>query len=132
MEIILLDKTNEDLWNDFCLGSDNAWFWHTADWMNYVINYKPEYKPRQLSFFVKEDNKFVAICPLMLEEHNGIKEFSFSGFGITAPALLNGLSYKLRKKTQDFIFEYIDCQAKSVGVKKRHLGFLRLPPVLWG
>lgn len=128
MDIVLLDNEKKRAWNDFCLESDDAWFWHTADWMDYVIHYRPEYKPSQMSFFVKEDNKFIAACPLVSEEHDGIKEFSFSGFGSPVPALLNGLPARGRKKTQDFIFEYIDSQVKSMGIKKASFRFSPLAP----
>jgi len=128
MEIILLDKTNEELWNTFCKESDDAWFWHTTYWMDYVTNYGPDFQPQQLSFFVKEDNKFVAICPLILEDHNGGKEFSFSGFGIPVPALAKGLSPKIQKKVQNFIYDYTDQQAQSLGVKKAIFRFSPLAP----
>jgi hypothetical protein len=128
MEIILLDKTNQGLWDDFCLSSDDAWFWHTTGWMDYVVNYKPEYKPKQLSFLVKEDNKYIAICPVLLEDHDGVKEFSFSGFAMPAPAFLNGLPYRVRKKVQDFVFEYIDSQAKLFEVRKAAFRFSPLAP----
>jgi len=81
-----------------------------------------------MSFFVKENNQYVAVCPLILEDHGGIMKFSFSGFGIPAPALANGLLYKARKKTQDFIFEYIDSEAHLLNVQKALFRFSPLAP----
>ncbi|MEI8217690.1 MAG: hypothetical protein WCG51_01410, partial [Elusimicrobiota bacterium] len=126
MEIIQLDETNKGIWNTFCSQSDDAWFWHTADWMDYVVHYTPNLYAKQLSFFLQEDNKYVAICPLILEDHNGIKLFSFSGFGIPVPALGNAINSKARKKYLDYIFDYIDQQAKAHNVQKI---FFRFSPL---
>jgi hypothetical protein len=123
MEIILLDNGNENDWNEFCLKSSDAWFWHTTYWMHYVILYRPEYNPIQMSFFVKEDNKFIAVCPLILENHDSNKEFSFSAFAVPSPAISDEIGNKKQKKVLDFIFEYIDGQAKSQGVKKASFRF---------
>lgn len=129
MEIILLDNKNEDDWNEFCQKSSDAWFWHTTYWMNYVVNYRPEYNPTQISFFIKEDNKLIAACPLMLENHDGNKEFSFSAFAIPAPALSDETGSKKQKKVLDFIFDYIDSNAKKLGVKKASFRFSPLADI---
>lgn len=123
MEIILLDNRNENDWNEFCLKSSDAWFWHTTYWMNYVIHYKPEYHPVQKSFFVRENNRIIAVCPLILENAEGIQEFSFSSFAVPSPALLDEIGSKKRKKVLDFIFEYIDHQAKALEIKKASFRF---------
>jgi hypothetical protein len=128
MQTVFLNKNNEDLWDRFCLEFNEAWFWHTTDWMNYVLQYRPDFNPCQFSFLVENDNRYVAICPLILETHNNRKEFSFSEFGIPTPALANGLSSKLRKKIHDFIFEYIDQAAHSMGVQKVSFRFSPLAP----
>ena len=123
MEIILLDSGNENEWNDFCLNGCNAWFWHTAYWMNYVIEYRLEYHPVQMSFFIRENNKFMAVCPLILENHDGKKEFSFSSFAVPSPVMSDDTGSKKQKKVLDFIFEYIDDQAKMLAVKKASFRF---------
>ncbi len=118
MEIISFNDTERNLWDNFCLESDDAWFWHTIDWMNYVLEYEPDYRPQQLSFFIKNDNKIVAICPLILETHGNIKKFGFSGFAGPMPALANGLTVKMKDKIYDFIFKHIDEQANCLGVSR--------------
>lgn len=129
MEIILLDNKNENDWNEFCLKSSNSWFWHTTYWMNYVINYRPEYNPIQMSFFVRENNKYIATCPLMLEDHDGIRKFSFSAFAVPSPAMSDEIVNKKQKKVLNFIFEYIDNQVKSLEVKKASFRFSPLADV---
>ena len=123
MEIILLDKENEKGWNNFCTESCHAWFWHTTYWMNYVVNYRPECNPTQMSFLVRENRKFTAICPLILENHDGNNEFSFTSFAVPAPAVLEEVGNKKQNKVLDFIFAYIDNQARVLGVKKASFRF---------
>ena len=123
MEIILLDNNNAVKWNEACEKSSNAWFWHTTYWMNYVIHYKPEYNPIQKSFFVKENNVIIAVCPLILENDEGQKKFSFSSFAVPSPALSDQIGSKKQKKILDFIFEYIDNQAKMLELKKASFRF---------
>ncbi|MBI4632668.1 MAG: GNAT family N-acetyltransferase [Deltaproteobacteria bacterium] len=118
MEIILLDNKSESDWNAFCFKSSGSWFWHTTHWMNYVLAYRPEYDPVQMSFLVRENNKVVAVCPLVLENNAGQKEFSFSSFAVPSPALSDEIGNRQRKKVLDFIFGYIDDQAKAHAVKK--------------
>lgn len=129
MEIILLDNRNENDWNEFCLKSSDAWFWHTTYCMNYVKHYRPEYNPIQMSFFVRENNKFIAVCPLMLENHDGNKEFSFSAFAVPSPAMSDEIGNKKQKKVLDFIFKYVDGLSKSQGVIKASFRFSPLADV---
>ena len=128
MEILKLDETSKVTWNDFCRESDDAWFWHTAGWMDYCIHYRPDLNPQQLSVFLQEDNRIVAVCPLILEDHNGVRMFSFSGFGMPIPAILNGVGPKARRKYLDHIFEYLDQQAKTHNVQKISFRFSPLTP----
>lgn len=118
MQVVNLDEKNYAVWDEFCSASDDAWFWHTSAWLRYNLNYKPEKKPESKSFFVKNDNKIVAICPLILEDNDGAKEFSFGGGFCPAPALFNDLSGRSRDKVIKFIFEEVDKLAKVNGVKR--------------
>ena len=129
MEVVLLDNKNKHDWNDFCLNSSDAWFWHTTYSMKYVINYRPEDNPVQMSFFVRENNKYIAVCPLILENQDGINKFSCSAFAVPAPAVSDEIGNKKKKKVLDFIFEYIDSQAQLLGVKKASFRFSPLADV---
>ena len=112
MEMIPLTKGNYELWDEFCLQSNDAWFWHTTDWLEYTLNYKPQLKTQNLSFLVYKENKVVAVVPLMLEVHQAggddIREFSFSGGAIPAAALDNALSEIKRGLVYEFIFDQLD------------------------
>ncbi|MBI3631438.1 MAG: hypothetical protein HY219_01045 [Candidatus Staskawiczbacteria bacterium] len=91
--------------------------------MKYTLNYKPEMKPETKSFFVKNDNKIVAICPLILEDNNGVKEFSFGNNFGPAPAFSDFLTSKLKDKVAKLIFKHIDKLAKDFQVKRARLKF---------
>jgi hypothetical protein len=124
-EIVKLTSDKYVEWNKFCLESDDAWFWHTTDWLEYSLNYKPELKSRALSFMVCDDTGIIGLCPLILEElplegDKIIKEFSNyagGGYGAT-PALKNGLTENRKEALLKKIFDHIDKLALENDVKR--------------
>ena len=119
----MLKENKYEAWDEFCLASDEAWFWQTADWLNYHLNYRPEINPRSMSFFIKENNKIVAACPLILETVDGRQEFSYGdGYGPT-PLCANDLTKKNKEKIIKFIFDQIDYLAKDNQVKRIRMKF---------
>ncbi len=134
-EFVPLGETNRGLWNEFCSASDEAWFWHTFEWHNYTLNYRPETNPRLLSFLCLSQTKPLAICPLIQEtvdDGTGIlDQFSFGGDPVPAPALANGLGEKQRSQALRFVFQQVDRLAKEHSV--RRVSFRTSPPAsaLW-
>ncbi|PIT93765.1 hypothetical protein COU00_02605 [Candidatus Falkowbacteria bacterium CG10_big_fil_rev_8_21_14_0_10_43_11] len=127
MEIVKLTKANYKEWDDFCLKSDDAWFWHTTDWLEYTLQYKPELETKNFNFLIYKQNKIKAIVPLTLEvrqrEGEKINEFSFGGFAVPAPALANDLEKIEKDRTErdlvyDCVFAEIDRLAKENKVKR--------------
>jgi len=112
MEAINQNLDNQKEWDDFCLQSDDSWICHTTKWLDHLKHYNPELNSESKSFFVKENGKTMAICPLLLENNYGIKQFSFAGGFGQLPALANGLSFKEKEKLTKFIFNQIDELAK--------------------
>lgn len=118
MEIAPLTKDTYRSWDEFCLESDDAWFWHTSKWMEYVLNFWPDSTSDSKSFFVIKNGRVAAICPFILEENNGVKEFSYlHSFGFL-PAFANYLTRKEKEQVMKFSFEHIDVLAKENGVKR--------------
>jgi len=77
-----LTKEKHKEWDNFCLLSDEAWFWHTSGWLTYTVNYRPSLNTKDFSFFVLKEGKIKAVVPLMLESHKSesgedFLEFSF-------------------------------------------------------
>jgi len=119
MESVSLTRELHNDWNNFCSQSNDAWFWHTAGWLEFMQNLNPKLESRSMSFLVKEKNETLAIVPLVLEtklfEDKEIKEFSFGRDPLPSPALQNGLDEKNRHKIHKFIFDYIDGLARDHG-----------------
>ncbi|MCX5749178.1 MAG: GNAT family N-acetyltransferase [Candidatus Saganbacteria bacterium] len=118
-EIIQLTEDNHPLWGELCQKSNDAWFWHTTEWMNYCISYGFEkHRSKNLSFIMIDDSGPIAICPLVLESHAGPdgkerQEFSISGSGgyLEMPAVRSNLTKGHTDKIMDEILETIDQMA---------------------
>lgn len=117
MLVNFLKKENYLEWDKFCLECEEAWFWHTSKWLEYTLNLRPHLNPKSKSFFITIDTKIVAICPLIIEEKQGIKEFSYDGSYCQIPVFAN-LSKKLRDKVEKRVFEEIDKLAEQEGISK--------------
>lgn len=128
MEIVNLTKDKYKEWDDFCLESDDAWFWHTTKWLEYTLNFQLDSHSESKSFFILKDNKIAAICPLILEERSGVKEFSYNkSYGII-PAFANHLTRKERDKLMKLMFERLDYLAEENNVKRISMRFVILNP----
>lgn len=96
-------------WNEFCLESDDCWFFHTLDYMEYILEYGGT-DSEMLSFYIEDGNKdILALCPLIRHKD----KLLFSGATGPNPALRNRLSEPLSKKLLRQIFFEIDNIAKE-------------------
>lgn len=132
MEVIPLSEKLYEDWNKFCMESDDAWFWHTIDWLEYTIQLRPELKSKQKSFIIMNNNIIIAICPLIFntiyDNEKSYNIFSFDRSYGSLPALINGLSLKQRDKILKIIFDHIDKIASELDVKSCLLKFNPLTP----
>jgi len=128
MEIVTLTREKYKAWDAFCLASDDAWFWHTTPWLEYTLQFRQDADSKSCSFFVMNNAKVAAICPLVLEENDGVKEFSYIGSYGFPPALDNNLTIKERNKAVNAIFNHIDFLADKHGVKRVLMRFPVLNP----
>jgi len=117
MKIIKLTKERYSDWNNFCLNSNDAWFWHTTNWLEYIINFQSKPEKQNFSFFIEDNNQLKAIVPLIIEnkelEKGYSRELCFSGWTTPAPALNNFLSSEEEKLICQLIFKEIDQIAKK-------------------
>lgn len=122
MKVVALTNNLYKEWNQFCLQSNDAWFWHTTEYLEFILNINSELNSKSLSFFVKEGHEIIAIIPLFIEtrifENKELTEFLFGGGALPIPALKNNLSENSRNKIHTFIFEYIDNLALKYNVLK--------------
>ena len=116
-----LTKSNSKEWDDFCEKSPSAWFWHTSNFIDYILHYQPQRNTRDLSFFVRSgDGLIKAIVPLTIEdcEFDGKKasEFLFGGQPLPLPVfsedLYTEVNREKREKLLMFILSEIDNLAK--------------------
>lgn len=122
MEIVALTKDKYKEWDNFCLNSDDAWFFHTTKWLEFILNYKPELKTENLGFMLYRQGEPIAVAPLTLETNKSCNqktfEFSFGGGKIPSPALANDLTKKERESAHMLIFDHIDKLALEKNVKR--------------
>lgn len=134
MELIPLDAEQRKPWDDFCRKSPDAWFWHTTEWLDYNLAYRPELKARSLSFLCREGGRLVALVPLLLTEHERDgrkwKAFTLSGNALPGPALAEGLSQTERDGILDALFAVVDDLAGELGVSYSRFRVDPLRPAL--
>src|SRR3989339_285994 len=121
MKIDVLNNDKYRLWDQFCLESESAWFWHTTNWLDYCVEYgKARYNTRNLSFYLSDDVGIVAICPLLAENREGLVEFAATVGGnyIAAPAFRNDLKEERLERIQKAVFSEIDRLAQEHKVKR--------------
>ena len=134
MEIVPLMPNRRAAWNDFCLMSPDAWFWHTTSWIDWNLAYRPELEQKSLSFLCKEGDRIMAAVPLMVgqEQRDGktYRTFSFSGVPVPVPALPPGLSPARRAKMMSLVFEVIEALAIELKVVQSRFRIEQLSPAL--
>jgi Acetyltransferase (GNAT) domain len=130
MQIVDLAPELYPSWNAACLDMDDAWFWHTSQWLEYTLEYRPELRPQSYSFMVTSESRVMAICPLIVETRTtpegGVREFSFGGGPGPAPALANGLTEKARKVVLGTVGGELDARARRMEVAR--ISFRASPP----
>jgi hypothetical protein len=122
MEVVNLTPEFYPLWNAACFEMDEAWFWHTTEWLEYTLQYRPSLDPQSSSFMVTSENRVLAICPLILETQTApegrVRELSYGGGPGPAPALANGLSERVRKAVFTAVCDEMDTRAESTAVAR--------------
>ncbi len=130
MQVVNLAPELYPLWNAACFDLHEAWFWHTAEWLEYTLHYRLDLQPRSSSFMVTSENRVLAICPLILETQTtpegSVREFSYGGGPGPAPALANGLSERVCKAVLSAVCDELDARAHSMAVAR--VSFRASPP----
>ena len=109
-------------WNKFCLESDDCWFNHTIDWIEYTLEYGGK-ESELLSFYIEDKaNNIVAICPLIRHQN----KLNFSGDITPNPALKNNLSEKLSKILYKKLFSEIEFIANEYEISGCKIGLTPL------
>lgn len=104
------------LWEQALLKVNTPALFYTPLWVKYSKIYTCKTLLKDLSFILLHGNSPVAVCPLFLEQINGIKQFSFSGGYLRGPLVCK--SVRDNKKIEKYIFDVIDNLAEEYNVKK--------------
>ena len=135
LSIIFLDDKHRQTWGDFCLQSSEAWFWHTTHWLDYTLAYRPECSPQSHSFLVIAENKIAAICPLVLETvletGEEIRQFSYGGDAVPAPAFADDLPENSRRQVTRAVYRQIDELAAANRVQRVSFRISPPAPFFW-
>ena len=103
---------NNPKWDKFCSESNDCWFTHTIDYLQYTLELDPE-NSELLAFYIDDGNgDILAICPLIRHKN----KLTFFKSNSPNPALRNGLSKKLSTKLLGQIFNEIDSIANEYGL----------------
>jgi len=135
ISVISLDDNYRQAWNDFCLRNSEAWFWHTTHWLDYTLAYRPECAPTSRSFLVTAGGIVAAVCPLVLEtsQESGevIRQFSYGGDAVPAPAFADGLAENTQRQLADTVHRQIDDLAAADRVHRISLRSSPPAPSYW-
>ena len=113
MRIVSYEEIGQAAWDDFCAHSDDAWFLHTSDWLEYSLAYS--LGSEVCGFAVVQNGAIQAICPLILEKvilyERQFFQLSYGGAPCPMPCFRNDLGVNNRAKILNTIMEHIDALA---------------------
>ena len=119
MEYILPDNDAFiPLWTKFVKENSNATWAYLPKRLEFYHHYSKEYRIKDLSFIIIQDNQSLCICPLFLEQPEGNRYFSYAGGYLRAPIFNETLHEKYREKVQKKCFKKIDELANENKVDK--------------
>jgi hypothetical protein len=100
-------------WNGVASESAEAWFWHTTDWLGFVRILGGKCFLEDLSLMIYDDRTLLAICPIVLEEREGYRRFSYLGEFVPSPAFLDGVETAQRRLAIECYVEQLDALAAA-------------------
>lgn len=112
----------ERMWERFLSENDHVSFFYTLHWMEYQRYYSADRFVDDLSFILlSANNEPLAICPLYLENYDGLLRFSYRGDSLESlrtPLISQALHPKYRKKIERELYRIIDDLAEGHNVQK--------------
>jgi Acetyltransferase (GNAT) domain len=96
--------------------SAESWFWHTADWLAFAKAIGAEFFIDDLSALIYVDRDPIAVCPVILEERQGYRRFSYFGDFIPCPAFGSNVTESARLQAIEFYADWLDTTAAQRNV----------------
>lgn len=113
MDALPLAPVTAEDWHTLVCSSDDAWFWHTTEWLTFVKALGVEFFVDDLSFLVVLDGEVIAVCPLIVELRQGYRRFSYLGEFIPGPAFRPGIAPAVRAAAMDFYVSRLETLASE-------------------
>ncbi len=112
MELFNYSEAIAKEWDDFVFQNDDAWFWHTTEWMQYCLNSQFGVTTVNKSFCLKESKNVIAVVPLILEKKavndKEIVEIYYGGLPTPSPVIESLKSQNKKDRMYKYIFDNID------------------------
>jgi hypothetical protein len=111
-------------WDAVAADSDDAWFWQTRRWIDWIVERSGDDVIADASFVVTQDADMTAICPLVVERGPDGPQFAFNGNPIAAPAIRNGIG---RAGRQEVFALYAETCAAIAATYDVRYGAVKVP-----
>lgn len=104
MDVVSFADIGDAVWQEALDASDDAWFWHTRLYSNFLLEINKTRGVRDASFALVDKSRVVAACPLYLDEVAGTPQLGCGDEPVPFPALANTLSPTAREKVLEHYF----------------------------
>jgi hypothetical protein len=108
MHHVPLTSDESENWSRVVATSDDAWFWHSMDWLAFVKALGTGTFVEDMSFLIYCDRELLAICPVILEARDGYRRFSYMGEFIPFPAFRPGIAQELRLQAIEYYAQTLE------------------------
>jgi len=104
-KIVPYSPEHRETWDAFCASSDDAWFWHTRDWSEWLCALLGDGVIADTSFMVREDKNILAIAPCMAYagRDNQPARLGSDGYPVPWPAFSPQLDQQKRLEAERMI-----------------------------
>jgi hypothetical protein len=104
MEVVSISDLDDTVWQKSLENSDDAWFWHTRSYSNFLLEINSVRSVRDVSFAIVDKSKVVAVCPLYLDSLGGIPQLGCGNEPVPFPALARDISTDVRERILEQYF----------------------------
>jgi hypothetical protein len=105
MDIVSFEDIGDAVWQEAVNSSDDAWFWHTRSYANFLLELNKERGVQDISFAFVDKSHVLAVCPLYLDEVAGVPQLGCGDEPVPFPALACTLLPPARARTQELYFK---------------------------
>ena len=102
MEALDLTPDAYARWDAIAGDSDEAWFWQTTHWIDWICERAGADLIANRSFFIVQGPELVAIAPLVVERGAEGPRFAFAGGPLAAPAIKRAVGVAGRREIREF------------------------------